>query len=823
MSASAKSSERLPERVRVLVIGGGAVGASVLYHLAAVRGVADCLLVERDELTSGSTWHAAGNVPTFSSDLALLRLQKYSTELYARLAADGEHPIAYHRTGALRLARTPERLDEFRRVAAMANAMGYGYELMGPEDMKRYCPHVETHDVEGALWDPNDGDIDPSQLTQAYARGARAAGARIARFTRVIGIARDGDGWRVTTDRGEVACETLVNAAGFRGAEVAEMAGSPLNMVSMEHQYLVTESVPELEALAAEGAPKMPLVRDPDDSWYLRQEKTGLILGPYERGATPHWADGALPDDFANGLYADDLDRLEFYIESACERVPLLGTVGVQRVINGPIPYAPDGLPFVGPAHGAPNLLHACAFSFGICQSGGAGKAIAEWILDGEPAEDLWSVDPRRYGAFADQAYTVERAVDTYAHEYAIAWPEEERRVGRPRDATPVHAALLGRGAHAGARYGWERAAVFARTPAEREAFADPAAPTYDRAPWFDAVGEECRAVAERVGLLELSGFARHLVSGPGAAAHLDRLLCTRLPTIGRIGLAYGLTPSGGVAVDATLVRLAEDEFLMVSAAAARRHDRDWLGYGAEGVEVEDRTEAETALVVAGPASRDLLSGLADASLANADFPFLSARRVAVAGVDALALRVSYLGELGWELHVGIDEALALHDALREAGRSHGLVDVGMYAMESMRVEKGYPAWKADLDTAYSPLAAGLGRFVATDGGEFVGRAAVAAERDAGGPPERLVQLVLGGEGRLPMAHAPVLAGGEVVGAVTSAAHGHRTGLDLALGYVRSDLDAGASGLSVDVFGTPRAARIAPAPVYDPDGARLRG
>ena len=828
MSGENRAAKPLPERVRTVVIGGGAVGASVLYHLAAVRGMTDCLLIERDELTSGSTWHAAGNVPTFSSDLGLMRLQKYSTELYARLADDPGTPVAYHRTGALRLARTPDRLDEFRRVAATANAMGYGYELLNAADMPARCPHVETHDVEGVLWDPNDGDIDPSQLTQALARGARAAGARIARFTRVVGIERVGDDWAIETDRGTVRCESVVNAGGFRGGEVAEMLGSPLPIVSMEHQYLVTESIPELEALAAEGR-KLPLVRDPDDSWYLRQEKTGLILGPYERDATPHWADGKLPDDFANGLYPDDLDRLSDYIESACERMPILGTVGVQRVINGPIPYSPDGLPYVGPAHGLENAFHACAFSFGICQAGGAGLAIAEWILDGEPAHELWSLDPRRYGAYADQEYVVARAIDTYSHEYAIAYPEEELRVGRGRLVTPVHGALLARGATAGARDGWERAVVFARDAAEREAFAN-AAPTYDRQPWFDAVGEECLAVRDRVGLLELSGFAKHRVRGRGAAARLDALTCTRLPRIGRVGLGHGCTATGGMLVDATVVRLADDDFLVVSGAAARRHDGDWLRFGPGGtganggaggdVSIDDVTADETALAIAGPASRALLASLTDASLESADFPFLGARRIRVAGIDALALRVGYVGELGWELHVAMSDALALHGALREVGEAHGLGDVGMYAMESMRLEKAYPAWKAELEIGRSPLAAGLGRFVALDGGDFVGRDALVAEREAG-PTERLVQLVLDGEGRLPMPHAPILAGGDVVGEVTSAGHGHRTGLDVALGYVRSELDA--DEMSVNAFGTLRAARVSTAPVYDPEGARLRG
>jgi len=512
---------------RVVIIGGGVAGTSALYHLAE-RGWTDCMLLEMDELTSGSTWHAAGNIPTFSGSRNIIKLQHYSTELYAKLCDNPDYPINYHQTGSIRLAQNHQRMEEFAHVTAMAKAMGIEYEMIDTKEMKVRNPFLEDHDVLGALWDPYDGDIDPSQLTQAFASHSRKMGATIHRFTKVTGVSRTPGGeWNVKTDKGDVLAEYVINAGGYRGAEVTEMSGKFLPMVSLEHQYLVTESIPELEA--NDGL--IPLVRDPDDSYYLRQEKTGLILGPYEKEkAVARWQDGKIPEKFAYELYADDLDRIEWYIEKACERMPILGSVGVQRVINGPIPYSPDGMPYVGPAFGMPNFFHINGFSFGICQGGGAGKSIAEWIIDGKPEWDLWSLDPRRYTDYADQPYVVDRAIELYQHEYAINFPNEERPAGRPRKVTPVYETLKNKGAQFGARGGWERATWFARPGDTTDAD-----PSYQQGEWFDAVGAECRNVRDNVGLLDMGGFSKYEVKGEGTSVWLDSLIAGKLPRVGRL------------------------------------------------------------------------------------------------------------------------------------------------------------------------------------------------------------------------------------------------------------------------------------------------
>ena len=855
----------MKEHARVVVIGGGVAGASALYHLAE-RGWNDCLLVEMDELTSGSTWHAAGNIPTFSGDRNVMRMQHYSTELYTRLAADPAYPIAYHQTGSIRLAQSEVRMQEFHHVAAMANSMGFGYEMLDPGEMKRRNPFLEDHELLGALWDPNDGDIDPSQLTQALASAARQAGATVHRFTRVSGLERTSSGeWDVVTDKGTIRCEYVVNAGGYRGAEVSALGQGFLPLVSMEHQYLVTEPVPELEA----RVDKIPLVRDPDGSYYLRQEKHGLILGPYERKATPHaqWLDGELPDDFANQLYPDDLERLEWYIERACARMPILGSVGVQRVINGPIPYSPDGLPYVGPAFGMPNVFHCCGFSFGICQGGGAGKSVAEWIVDGRPEWDLWSLDPRRHGHYADQEYVVARAKEVYRNEYAIHFPVEEWPEGRPRLTSPLYGHFVEKGARFGARGGWERAIWFPRAvdrepggaahgPPDGTSRADDgdvlpmAGAGFGRGGWFEAVGEECRHVRDRVGLLDMGGFTKLALEGPGAAAWLDTMIAGRLPSVGRLTLACLCHSSGGFWSDLTVTRLGEEAFLLISGAPARRHDVQWLGEhlpDAAAFTLDDVSERFGTPVIAGPAARDVLAGLTEEDLSNAGFPWLSARRLALGGVDTLALRVNYVGELGWELHVKTDDQRRLYDALMEAGAAHGLRDVGMYAMESMRLEKSYRAWKQDLDHALSPLAAGLERFVDVDkAADFIGKEALREERDRGGPAERFVTLELVGsaddrlagsrssndaaeDDRSAGAHpvdalfgCPIRKGDTVVGMVTSGGYGHRTGKSLALGYVAAAHAAPGTELEIELLGTRRAARTVAESPYDPQNARPR-
>ena len=801
---------------KVVVIGGGVVGCSALYHLAE-RGWTDVVLVEMDELTSGSTWHAAGNIPTFSGSRNMIKLQHYSTQLYDKLSTDPEYPINYHQTGSIRLAQDQSRIEEFHHISAMANAMGIEYEMIDLPEMKKRNPFLEDHDLQGALWDPYDGDIDPSQLTQALASKARKMGAEINRFTKVTGIERVGSEWKVKTDKGDIQCEYIINAGGYRGAEVGDLAGKYLPMVSMEHQYLVTESIPELEG--HEGL--MPLVRDPDDSYYLRQEKTGLILGPYEWQATPHWADGKIPDNFAYELYPDDLDRLEWYIEQACARMPILGTVGVQRVINGPIPYSPDGNPYVGPAFGLPNFFHCCGFSFGICQGGGAGKSIAEWLIDGQPEWDLWALDPRRYTEYANQKYVVDRATELYQNEYAIHFPEDEWPAGRPALTTATYDRVVEKGAQMGSRGGWERATWF---PQANDDVQIPEKGSFHHKPWFSAVAAECKHVREKVGLLDLGGFSKYELKGAGAASWLDSLIAGNLPKVGRLTLSYFCTPTGGLWCEMTITRLDDDHFILVTAAAAKWHDYQWLvdHLPAEHtLELSDITEQYGTLVVAGPQSREVMQKLSNNDFSNSAFPWLTCQRLVLEGADVIALRVNYVGELGWELHVPVEKQVALYDALMNVGKEYEIRDFGMYAMESMRLEKCYRAWKAELDHEYSPLRSGLSRFVNLDKPDFIGKQALVDEL-ANGLPDLFVPFVLDDDTCDAVYGCPVLQDGQVVGYTTSGGYGHYVEKSIALGYIRTDLAKPGTKVQINVLGKLRDAQVVAEPIYDPENKKLR-
>ncbi len=805
----------MSEHFRAVVIGGGAVGCSVLYHLA-LRGWTDTLLLEQDELTSGSTWHAAGNVPTFATGWGTMRLQAYSAALYRALGGRVDYPINYHVTGSVRLAHTRARMDEFRTVLGMAHAQGLAYELLTCAELLGRYPAMVADGLLGALWDPYDGDIDPAQLTQALAKGARDLGATVRRFTKVTGLRREAERWHVETPAGSISADVVVNAAGYRAGEVMALLGQSLPIVSMSHQYLVTDGVPELAA--RDG--RLPLLRDPDVSYYLRQEGHGFILGPYEWQATPMWLDG-LPEDFAHKLWNDDLERLEPYIEAACARVPLLASAGVRRVVNGPIPYSPDGNPYLGPAHGLRGFFHANTFSFGIAQAGGAGKALAEWVIDGAPEWDLWPMDPRRYGAYATQAFTAARAVEIYQNEYAPAFPNEERPAGRPLAASSLYATLLARGARFGARGGWERPTWFGAGAAV--AGEDTLSFRRDRV-WFETVGAEVRAVREAVGILDLPGFTKYFVSGPDAAAWLDRLLCSRLPAVGRIGLTYALDARGKILSEFTVSRLATDRFYLCSAASAERHDDDVLraALPASGVALQAVSAALGTLVLAGPRARDVLGEVTDADLGNAAFPWLAVREIVVAGVAVIALRVNYVGELGWELHAPMASLSTVYAALSEAGRPHGLRDFGIYAVDLLRLDKCYRGWKTDLESGYSPLEASLDRFVDLRKPDFVGRGPLLVEHRRG-PARRMVPLLLddAGDADAP-ALASVFAGEERVGLVTSGGWSHTLGRSVALAYIAAAHVAVGTRVSVDVFGERRHAMVAAEPLYDPRNERLR-
>ena len=803
---------------QVVVIGGGSVGCSALYHLTQL-GITDAVLLERDELTAGSTWHAAGNCPNFSTSWNLIKLQRHSTRLYSELAARVGYEINYHITGSVRLAHTADRVDEFRHVVSQARAQGIEFEMLTPAQITAHHPFLETHGIIAGLYDPFDGDIDPAQMTQALAKGARDAGAQIHRNTRVTAITRTPSGeWRVETNQGVITAQSVINAAGYRGGEVAAMVGEYLPMVTLSHQYLVTEDIPEL---VARGAARLPLVRDPDVSYYLRQERHGLILGPYEWQARAHWLQG-IPDEFANQLFDDDTGRLEKYIEAACERVPILATVGVKTVINGPIPYAPDGNPLIGPAPGLPGFFHCCAFTFGIAQAGGAGKMIAEWVAHGQPEWDMWPLDSRRYLAFANHKFTLAKAIETYQHEYGIGYPAEERPAGRPAKSSPVYQRLKDKGARFGARGGWERAVYF---PTTADAV-DGRDVSFRRPAWHASIARECQAVQERVAVLDLPGFTKFEVTGPGAAAWLDHMIAGTVPRPGRTALNYFCAPGGGIVTEMTLTGFAPDRYWLISAAAGERHDEHWLREhlppaGSE-VRIENLSARYGTLIVVGPKSRELLTGLTAADLSNAAFPWLSTRTMEIAYTKAIALRVNYMGELGWELHIPVEHLLSVYDLLWEAGEKLGISDFGLYAMDSLRLEKCYRSWKADLTTEYTPFMASLDRFVKLNKpGGFIGQEALKREA-AAGPRERFVPLIVDATDADAAAVSIVFKGKDAVGLVTSGGYGYRLNCSIALAYVRTDLAVPGTELEIEILGTRRRSVVGREPLYDPENARLR-
>ncbi|WP_027133855.1 GcvT family protein [Geminicoccus roseus] len=799
-------------QARVVVIGGGIAGVSTLWHLVEA-GWKDLLLLEKAELTSGSTWHAAGNTPTFSGSWSVMRMQAYSLELYRRLAADPEHAVTYHVTGSLRLAQSRDRLDEFRHVAGMARAQGLDFRVLSPSEAKAIHPFLELHGLEGALLDPLDGDIDPSMVTQALAKEARAGGAEIRRGCPVTAISRTPGGmWRLETPQGEVLAEHVVNAAGYRAGEVGAMVGLDLPIVTLEHQYLVTEEIPELAARSG----LLPLLRDPDDSYYLRQERNGLLLGPYEKeNARAAWLDG-LPADFANQLWNDDLERLEPYIELACARVPILGSVGVRRVVNGPIPYTPDGLPLLGPVHGLANFWNCAAFSFGICQGGGAGRILAEWITQGEPGWDVLNLDTRRFTGFATRSYTVAKALELYQHEYAIGFPVQEWPAHRPMKTSPLYDLLKAEGAQFGVRGGWERPTFFGPAEAKR--------PSFRRPGWHEFVAAEVQAVHEAAGLLDLPGFSKFEVSGPGASALLDRVLCSRLPRPGRVSLGYALTPAGGIRSEFTVACLDEDRFYLCSASSAQHHDFDTLAWHREGhdVTITDLTARLDTLLLTGPRAREILAPLTDAPLDQAAFPWMACRPVTIGSARAWAMRISYAGELGYELHVPMEHVREVHGHLVAAGHGLDLRHFGIYALESMRLEKAYRSWGTDLVTEYTPYEAGLERFVDLSKPDFIGREGLLMRRRAG-YGQSLVTLLLDGDRVDAIPVARVLDGERPVGLVGSAGYGHRIRQSIALAYVENSHALAGTRLSVEIVGEAHPAVVTAEAPFDPQNIRLRG
>ncbi len=805
--------DRLPPRTRVAVIGGGIAGCSVLHHLA-LRGCHDAVLLEQSELTAGSTWHAAGLCTQFASSLRTMRLLKRSLDLYETLEQDTGQSVGLHRCGSVRLAESQDRLDQFWHVGGIAAQAGVPLRITSPEEAAELFPLMVTDGVLAAAHLPTDGHVDPSGVTNALATGALARGAQIFRHATVNALAREGGHWSIETTRGRVHADSVVNAAGQWAREVGRMAGAELPVVPLEHHYVVTESLAELAQLDAE----LPVLRDPAASFYARQEGGALLVGPFEANARP-WSPDGIPAGFHGKLLPARLDAIEDVLVAAAERIPCFESAGLKTIINGPDGYTPDGLALIGPVPGLREFHVIAGFSiFGIVFAGGAGALAADWVLDGEPSEDLAELDVRRFGGYANaKRFLIPKAIDAYRREYAIEFPYEERPVARALKTSPLYDKLAARGAVYGVRSGWERPAWFGRGKAVEEY-------SYRRPSWYEAVRAECEAVHSGVGALDQTSFAKFEVSGPGAEQYLDRLCANALPaTPGRMALTQMCNRSGGVECDVTVTRFDQERFYIVSAAAGEAHDEAWLEAHLPddgSVTLENVTSRYGVLTLAGPRSRELLAAITDADVSPEAFRFFRCLQIEVGMAPVRALRVSFVGELGYELHHPIEYQRHIYERLLDAGLPLGLVDFGYRALDSMRLEKGYRMWGLDLSVDFTPLEAGMDRWVRLDRA-FIGRERLLHASRNGGPERCLACLVVDVDGADAHGFEPVRAGDRLLGYVTSGGYGFRVERSIALTYLPRQHCEPGTELTVEILGSRRAAEVVSAPLYDPANERL--
>ena len=806
-------------QARVVVIGGGVVGVSTLYHLTK-KGWSDVVLCERTELTAGSTWHAAGLLPLFNMSYSVGRLHKYSVDLYKTLEDETGQDVSFHVNGNLRLATNRERMDEYHHYCGTANTIGVPFEVITPKEIADLWPLCNIDGLVGALYHPHDGHIAPADLTQALAKGARDGGAEVYQQTEVTAIERTPSGeWRVETPEVDIVCEHVVSATGNYARQTAAMVGLDLPVIPVQHQYIVTDPHPELVRRKEQGLPELAVLRESDASYYMREEREGLILGPYEKGALACFVDG-VPDSFERDLFPGDLDRLEPHIEAAIKRVPIFGEVGVKDVINGPIAYTPDGSPLIGPAYGLHNFWINEGHSFGVTAAGGAGWQLAEWIVEGEPGIDFLDVDPRRFGAYANKEYARKKNEEAYENVFTIHFPDEERPAGRPAKTSPIHQKLDRAGAVWGQRYGWERPNWFAPEGVERKD-----SWSFRRTNYFEHVGNECRLVREKVAIIDITSFSKFEVTGLGAEGYLDELLAHRLPQrAGRIVLAHALTETGGVRSEFTVTKKSPDSYYLVSSGAAERYDYDMLlrrQPNNGSVTLDNVTTAHGVLVLVGPRARDVLSKVTDTDVSNAAFPWLTCQHINIGLAPVRALRINFVGDLGWELHHPIEYQHHIFDLLMTAGQDFGIGHCGMRAMDSLRIEKSYRMWGQDLTTEYTALEAGLARFIHLDKGAFTGREALIKQKEEGVPQEFVTLEVHEIEDADPIGNEPIYRDGEMVGRATAGAYGHFTAKSLAIGYVTAGLGSPGTEVEIEILSANKPATvIAPSP-YDRENKSL--
>ena len=819
----------MKNHARVVVVGGGVAGVSTLYHLARKGGGwEDSVLLERHELTSGSTWHAAGLLPLFNMSYSVGQVHKYSVRFYQELAEETGTDTGFRKVGNIRLAMTKDRMDEYRQYAAVAATIGVEVEFLAPEQVKEIWPLCVTDGLIGAIRHPEDGYIQPNDLTFALAKGARNRGAQIEQRTTVLAIERRGGEWLVKTDKGDIVCEHVVSATGNYARQTGAMVGLDIPVIPVQHQYIVTDEIPEIMERRKQNLPEMGVLRESDGSWYMREERGGLILGPYEKGAPACYIDGPAADA-ERELFPEDIERLEPHIESAIRRVPCFGTVGVKQVYNGAIAYTPDGNPAVGPAWNIPNFWINEGHSFGITAAGGAGWQLAEWMAEGAPTIDMLGVDPRRYGDYATKSYLIRKNEEAYRNLFTVHYPDEEREDARPLRTAPCYDRLKDLGAVFGQKFGWERANWFAPSGVKAEDDW-----SFRRSAWFEHAVNEAKNVAENAGLLDMSAFAKCRVSGSGARGFLDYVFANKLPQKdGRIALCHALNSRGGVHSEFTVFRESEDSYYLVSAGAWQRLDHDWLrrvwremNLKNDGsVRFDDLTNSRGVLVLAGPKSREIMRAVSPREdFSDAGFPWLSGRMVDVGLAPALAVRVNFVGELGWELHHPVEYQNHIFDALMEAGKSRGLKPFGIRAMDMLRIEKSYKLIGQELSIEYAAFESGLRRFVSLEKeGGFMGREGLLQWQEKGFRWQSVTLEVGEIEDADPLGNNAIFHGGKMVGRATSGNFGPRLGKSLALAMVPPALAAAGTEVEIDILGKKHPAVVVEESPFDPQNKLLRG
>ena len=810
----------MESKARAVVIGGGVVGVSTLYHLAA-KGWDDSILLERKSLTSGSTWHAAGLLPLFNMSYSVGQIHKYSVRFYQELQDETGMDVGFRKVSNIRLASTQDRMDEYLQYKGVADTIGVEVKVLSPQEIKDCWPLVSTENLIGAIQHPEDGYIQPADLTQAFAKGARDKGAKIEINTNVISIIRSpNDTWIVETDKGHIECEHVISCSGNFARKTGKMVGLDLPVIPVEHQYIVTEQHPLIKERKDKNLPELGVLRDSDASWYMREEAGGLILGPYEQGAPACYVDG--PDENSEyELFQEDLDRISDHIESAIFRVPIFGEVGVKKVYNGAIAYTPDGSPIIGPAWGLKNFWINEGHSFGVTAAGGAGWQLAEWIVNGNPTIDMLGVDPRRFGDYATKSYLIEKNEEAYANVFTVHYPDEERPAARPLRTAPCYERLKKMGGVFGASFGWERANWFA--PNGVEAIDDW---SFRRSSYHEHVGAEIQNMSKNVGLLDLSGFAKCRISGPSAESFLNFLVANKISkTIGRVSLCHALNSLGGVHSEFTITKESENSFYLVSAGAYQRLDHDWIKKNMptdNSVIFEDLTNSKGVLVLAGPKSRELMKLVSKDNFENENFPWLTSQIVNIGNYPVLAMRVNFVGELGWELHHPIEYQNQIFDILFQHGSKLNLKPFGIRAMDSLRIEKSYRLPGRELSIEYAALESGLNRFVSENKGDFIGRDGLAEWKSKGLSYGFVTLEVHNVKDADALGNNPIYLDGKVIGRATSGGYGHRIKKSLVLAMINPSLIKIGLKVKIDILGTKYDASIINESPYDPSNEKLR-